>query len=169
MSALPEFSRRPTRPYSKEVGASPGKLRIAWTTTPASGDKIDPECVKAVNETVRAWRLGHTLIEGGPRYDWDEFLANVHIIWTAFTALSADGVAAALKQKPSADNLEAVTLACYEDGKSRSALELLNSLSYNNTLSRSVGAFFQDVDALVTPTIARVPAKLGELIKIAKA
>jgi amidase len=77
--------------------------------------------------------------------------------------LSADGVAAALKRKPSADNLEAVTFACYEDGKRRSALELLSSMSYNNLLSRSVGAFFQNVDALVTPTIARVPARLGEL------
>jgi amidase len=154
----------PTRPYAKEVGAAPGKLRIGWTATPASGEKIDPECVKAVNETVRVLGdLGHTLIEGGPRYDWDEFLANVHIIWTAFTALSADGVAAALKRKPSADNLEAVTFACYEDGKRRSALELLSSMSYNNLLSRSVGAFFQNVDALVTPTIARVPARLGEL------
>jgi amidase len=56
-----------------------------------------------------------------------------------------------------------VTLACYEDGKRFSALDLLNSLAHGNTLSRQVGAFFEKVDALVTPTIARPPAPLGEL------
>jgi amidase len=152
------------RPLASEVGAAPGKLRIAWTTTPASGEKIDPECVKAVHETVRTLEdLGHTLIEGGPKYDWDAFLNNVHPIWTAFTALSIDSAAKALGRKPGPDNLEAVTLACYEDGMRVSALDLLYAQAHGNMLSRSVGAFFQNVDALVTPTIARAPAPLGEI------
>lgn len=154
----------PARPYSQEVGASPGRLRIAWTTTPASGEKIDPECEKAVHETVRLLEsLGHTLVEDRPSYDWESFLANVHVIWTTFTALSVDGAAAALGRKPGPDNLEAVTLACYEDGKRRTAIELLNSLTHGNALSRQVGAFFEKVDAFVTPTIARLAAPLGEL------
>jgi amidase len=154
----------PARPYANEVGAPAGKLRIAWTTTPASGEKIDPECVKAVHETVRTLEgLGHTLIEGGPKYNWDAFLENVHPIWAAFTALSVDIAAKATGRKPSLDNLEAVTLACYEDGKRITALELLYAQAHGNMLSRSVGAFFQTVDALVTPTIARPPVPLGEL------
>jgi amidase len=151
-------------PLAQEVGAAPGKLRIAWTTTPASGAKIDAECIKAVHEAVRTLEdLGHTLIEGGPKYDWDAFLDNVHPIWAAFTALSVDTVARTLGRTPGPDNLEAVTLACYEDGKRISALELLSAQGYHNMLSRSVGAFFQTVDALVTPTIARPPVPLGEM------
>jgi amidase len=152
------------RPYANEVGAPTGKLRIAWTTTPASGAKIDPECVKAVHETVRTLEgLGHTLIEGAPKYDWDEFLNNVHLIWAAFTALSVDSAAKALGRKPGPDNLEAVTLACYEEGKRITALELLYAQAHGNMLSRSVGAFFETVDALVTPTIARPAIQLGIL------
>ena len=144
------------RPLAQEVGAPTGKLRIAWTTTPASGEKIDPECVKAVHETVRTLEgLGHTLIEGGPKYNWDAFLNNVHLIWAAFTALSVDVAAKSFGRKPGPDNLEAVTLACYEDGKRITALELLYAEAHGNMLSRSVGAFFETVDALVTPTIAR--------------
>ena len=154
----------PARPYAQEVGAPAGKLRIAWTATPASGEKADPECVKAVHETVRTLEdLGHTLIEGGPKYDWDAFLNNVHPIWAAFTALSVDFSTMQTGRKPGPDNLEAVTLACYEDGKRISAVELLVAQAYHNTLSRSVGGFFQTVDALVTPTIARPPAPLGEM------
>jgi amidase len=160
----PAMIAPPARPYAQEVRAPTGKLRIAWTTTPASGEKIDPECVKAVHETVRTLQdLGHTLIEGGPKYDWDSFLNNVHLIWSAFTALSVDVAAKSLGRKPGLDNLEAVTLACYEDGKRISALDLLYAQAHGNMLSRSVGAFFETVDALVTPTIARPPVPLGEL------
>ncbi len=160
----PAMIAPPARPYAEEVGEAPGRLRIAWTATPASGEKIDPECVRAVHDTVRTLEgLGHTMIEGGPTYDWEAFLANVHLIWAAFTALSVDSAAKSLGRKPGPDNLEAVTLACYEDGRLISALDLLYSLSYGNTLSRSVGAFFETVDALVTPTMARPAAPLGEL------
>ncbi|HEV8711550.1 MAG TPA: amidase [Candidatus Binatia bacterium] len=154
----------PARPYRAEVGAAPGRLRIAWTTTPASGEKIDPECEKAVHETVRLLEdLGHTLVEDRPRYGWNAFLENVHVIWTAYTTSSVDDLAAALNRKPGPDNLEAVTLACYEDGKRFTAADLINAMAHGNLLSRQVGAFFQNVDALVTPTIARLPAPLGEL------
>jgi amidase len=137
---------------------------VGAPATPASGEKIDPECVKAVHETVRTLEgLGHTLIEGGPKYDWDEFLNNVHLIWAAFTALSVDSAAKALGRKPGPDNLEAVTLACYEEGKRITALELLYAQAHGNMLSRSVGAFFETVDALVTPTIARPAIQLGIL------
>jgi amidase len=154
----------PARPYRAEVGAAPGRLRIAWTVTPASGEKIDPECEQAVHETVRLLEeLGHTLVEDRPRYDWNVFLENVHVIWTAFTTSSVDSLAAALGRKPGPDNLEAVTLACYEDGKRFTAADLINAMAHGNLLSRQVGAFFQNVDVLVTPTIARLPAPLGEL------
>jgi amidase len=154
----------PTRPYREEVGAAPGRLRIAWTTTPASGEKIDPDCEKAVHETVKLLEsLGHTLTEDRPKYDWEVFLNNVHVIWTAFTAASVDGAAAALGRKPGPGNLEAVTLACYEDGKNRTAMDVINAMAYGNILSRQVGAFFQKYEILVTPTMARVPAPLGEM------
>jgi amidase len=160
----PGHSVAPARPYRELIAAAPERLRVAWTATPASGDKVDPECEKAVHETVRLLEsLGHTLIEDRPRYDWDAFLENVHVIWTAFTVTSIDAAAMALQRKPGPDNLEAVTLACYEDGKRYSAADLLNAIAHGNLVSRQVGAFFENVDLLVTPTIARLPAPLGEL------
>ena len=154
----------PARPYREQIGTPPSRLRIAWTTTPASGVKIDPECEKAVHETVRLLEsLGHTLIEDRPRYDWDAFLENVNVIWGAFGVASIDFASAMTGRKPGPDNLEAVTLASYEDGKRYSAIDLLNAMTHCNLVSRQVGPFFEKVDVLVTPTIARQPAPLGEL------
>jgi amidase len=154
----------PARPYREQIGTPPSRLRIAWTTTPASGAKIDPECEKAVHETVRLLEsLGHTLIEDRPRYDWDAFLENVNVIWGAFGVASIDFASAMTGRKPGPDTLEAVTLASYEDGKRYSAIDLLNAMTHCNLVSRQVGPFFEKVDVLVTPTIARQPAPLGEL------
>lgn len=154
----------PARPYRDEVGAKPGKLRIAFATRPASGRRADPECERAVQETAKLLEsLGHELVEDAPRYDWDRFLDTVHVIWTAFTALSMEGVSAALGRKPTPDSVEAVTWQCYEDGKRASALDLLVALDHHNTVSREVAPFFQKVDAFLTPTIGRPPAKLGEI------
>lgn len=154
----------PVRPYREEVGAPPGRLRIAWTTTPASGARVDPDCEQAVHDTVRLLEdLGHTLMEDRPRYDWEPFLEHTHVIFTTCTAFAVDALAAALGRKPGPDNLEAVTLACYEDGKRFTAVDLLNAMAHGNLVSRQVGAFFQNVDVLVTPTIARLPVPLGEL------
>jgi len=41
----------------------------------------------------------------------------VHVIWAAFGVTSIDFASAASRPQAGPDNLEAVTLACYEDGK----------------------------------------------------
>ncbi len=154
----------PARPFAQEVGAPTGRLRIAWTTTPASGAAIDAACVTAVQETVRLLEsLGHELIEARPPLDWDTFLDNTHVIWTSFTALMVGALAAGTGRTPGPATLEAVTLACYEDGKRRTAAELLSASAYGNIVSRQVGAFFETIDAFVSPTLARVPVPLGEM------
>lgn len=154
----------PARPYRKEAGADPGKLRIAWTTHPASGEPVDPECERAVRDTVRVLEdLGHTVQEGGPAYDWDEFLDRIHVIWTAYNAMAVGEVAKLMGRTPGPDTLEAVTLACCEDGRKYTAVDLLQSMEYGGSLSRAVGRFFEDIDVLVTPTIAKPPAPHGEV------
>ena len=160
----PGMLAAPGQPYREQITLSPGNLRIAWTTTPASGAKISPDCEKAVHETVRLLQsLGHTVIEDQPRYNWEAFLANIHVIWTAFTTAMVDDAGAALGRKPSLANLEAVTLACYEEGKRFSAADLVKAMGYNNILSRQIGTFFQNYDVFITPTLAQPPAPLGEV------
>jgi len=62
-----------------------------------------------------------------------------------------------------------VTWACYEDGTRFSATDLLDSMAHGNLISRKVGAFFENYDVLVTPTIARPPVPHGEINQDQKA
>jgi amidase len=163
-AGAPSVCVPPARSYREEAATPPGRLRIAWTTRPASGRRVDPDCEQAVQSTVKLLEsLGHELVEDAPKYDWDRFLDTVHVIWTAFTALSMDGLGGALGRKPTPDGVEAVTWACYEDGKRWSALDLLGALDHHNAVSRQVAPFFAGVDAFLTPTIGRAPAPLGEI------
>ncbi len=154
----------PARPYLKEAKTAPGKLRIAWTARPASGERIDRECVKAAEHTALLLEeLGHTVVEAAPKYDWERFLDATHVVWVAFTAQFVDALMETMGRPANRETLEAVTLACYRDGKRLSATDLLSALSYGNVVARQVGAFFEGCDAFLTPTIGKPAAKLGEL------
>ncbi len=163
-AGAPGIAPPPPQPFATLAAKPPGRLRIAWTARPASGATPDPECAAAVQAAAALLQeLGHHVVEDAPKLDWDAFLANVHVIWTVFTVSFADALAAATGRRPGPDTLEAATLACYEDGKRYSAMDLVRAMDHGGAVSRGVGAFFQNVDVMVTPTIGRPPARLGEI------
>src|SRR5215468_3476000 len=56
----PYWAPPPARPYLQEVGTEPGRLRIAMTTTAATGVPVHEDCVRAVRETAGLCeQLGH--------------------------------------------------------------------------------------------------------------
>ncbi len=70
----------PLRPYADELGADPGRLRVAVTTRAWSGADVDPEVAEA---TVRAGRLleelGHHVDEASPAVDWAAVMRTAHV------------------------------------------------------------------------------------------
>jgi amidase len=160
----PGLSVPPPQPFQSLAATPPGRLRIAWTTRSTDGNAAHSECIAAVEQTVKLLEsLGHQVTEDAPRFDWETYLKLTHIIWTAFTVSFADVLSAAIGRKPGPDTLEAVTLACYEDGKRYSATDLINAMAYGNVVARKVGQFFECIDVLVSPTVARPPVRLGEI------
>jgi amidase len=160
----PGIAPRPPQPFATLAPQPPGRLRIAWTSRSASGAEADPECVVAVQAAARLLEdLGHDVVEDAPRFEWETFLEQIHVIWTTGAAALADFQAQATGRKVGPDTLEAASLACYEDGKRYSALDLIRAMDHGGLVSRQVGAFFQNIDVMVTPTLARPPARLGEI------
>jgi amidase len=160
----PGLGSRSSQPFATLAARPPGRLRIAWTSRPASGAEVDPECVIAVQAAARLLEdLGHHVVEDAPRFDWDAFLEQIHVIWTTCGAAFADFQAHATGRKIGPDTLEAASLACYEDGKRYSALDLIHAMDHGGLVSRQVAAFFQNIDVMVSPTIAGLPARLGDI------
>jgi amidase len=158
------WAEPPKVPYSKEAALPPGKLRIAWMDKALTGVPVDPECVDALHDTVKLCEeLGHEMVEAAPGIDVEAHSLATLRVWGANLANMMDGVATLLERTPSEENLEAASWACYQYGKSLTATELLQALDIFTLISRSVGNFFENHDALLSPTTAHPPLPLGEL------
>ena len=154
----------PEMPYSKAILQKGRPLKIAWTTATNSGVSVDMECIEAVHKTVKLLeQLGHEVVEARPVYDQATFSSATVNIWTANIYKMIEGAAALTGKTPSRDHIEAAIWQCYEYGKELKASALLEAIHTNALVSRQVGTFFVDYDVLLSPTIATLPAKIGEL------
>jgi len=149
----------PARPYADELGAPPGRLRVAVTARAWSGAPVDPEVAAAAQRTGRVLEeLGHDVGEAGPDVDGEAVMR----------AMTATGIAIAAplllaRRQPDPERLEAVSRRMLAAARTASALDVLGGLAAQNRVSRSVGAFFTRYDLLVTPTLAQLPAPHGTL------
>src|SRR5262245_64615287 len=63
----PYVAPPPARPFLAEIGAAPGRLRIAWTATAPNGAKVEHESLEALADTARLCAdLGHDVQEADP-------------------------------------------------------------------------------------------------------
>lgn len=158
----PHIAPVPERPFADEVGADPGRLRVAFSHGSWSGRPDDPEIVAAVEATGRLLAdLGHDVVEDRPRFDWEPFVDGMTDMWSAATAHSIDAVAAALERTPSRTNLDGITYTFLRHGRGVPLYRLLDCLEQFNGLARQVAPFFERYDLLVTPTLGALPAPVG--------
>jgi amidase len=157
-----------TRPYAHEVGADPGRLRIAsWTVHPDldTGGMVDshPDCVAAVNaasETLR--RFGHTVepaeIEALREPD---FIPHFLTLWAVGVTVELDDVARRIGRPVRADEVEPVTYALSELGRMVGAAAYSNAWRWLHGNTRRVADFFERYDLWLTPTVTEPPPPLG--------
>lgn len=152
----------PGRPFLEEVGAPPGRLRIAYTTTPPSGVVVHADCVSAVRDAATLCAdLGHELVEAAPSVDGTVMARAFAILWAGGCAWTIDSAAAVMSKTPTADQFEPSTWALYEIGQRRSASEYLLALTTLQRIAREVARFFLDYDVWLTPTLGEPPVLLG--------
>ena len=154
----------PQRPFTREVNAAPGSLRVAWTTEPLLGSTVHPDCVEAVAGAVSLLEdLGHEVTERAPRLDGAAFARAFLNMVAAEVGAELDDAATLLGRKPRRRELEPLTWALGLASRSTSAREHANALRVLDRTGGTVGRFFDDCDVLVTPTVATPPPKIGAL------
>ena len=155
----------PTRPYLDEVGASPGKLRVAFCITDFSGNKVDPDCVAAVQSTAKLCEeLGHTVEQTTPKFDGQGFSDAFLVLWAAVAGRVVKGVKKMLGSKLREDAFEPWTWRLAElDAKHTPADVSLAWMGPLQTVNNEMIRFLATYDVLLTPVLARPPVKTGEL------
>lgn len=159
------YAPPPARPYLQEVGAPPGRLRIAFTTKDFAGNPAHPDCAQAVTSTAKLCEeLGHTVEEAVPQFDGRLFGDSFLVLWAAVA-----GRAVKTAKKLSGGR---VTAAAFEPFTQRLA-EMDTKYDPSDVSMVWTGIaqqanlamvkFLSKYDVLLTATLGRPPLKIGEI------
>jgi amidase len=154
----------PERPFLDEVGANPGRLRIAWSATPPIDVPVHPDCVRAARETAELLAsLGHDVEEAAPSFNGDVLIEPLARVWAICNQENHRQAARFLGRPPRREELEITTWELVEYARKLNAVDLLDALEELATASRAVAPFFERYAAWVTPALAQPPLPLGVL------
>lgn len=155
----------PTRPYLDEVGAPVAGLRIGvLTASPGGAVPVHPDCVAATDAAARLLEsLGHRVEASHPKaLDEPDFTGHFITCWAAGAAWDLDYWARRTGAAIGPDDVEPLTWALAEVGRSSSAAEWLGAREWLQSNSRAVADWWTEGhDLLLTPTIAEPPPVLG--------
>jgi amidase len=148
----------------EDLDHAPGKLRIALMLTSPSGSPIDVECADAARETARLCEsLGHHVQEASPALD-------ATALSNGFLAVIGTSVAQTLRDRGvergrpvSPDELETMTWVYAQQGRNATGLAIADANRVFQIAAIEMAHFLTRFDVLLSPTLARPPAKLGIL------
>ena len=160
----PYMAPPPPREFLHEASAPPGNLRIALWTEGLAGETIDAECVRAAESAAALLgELGHEVTPAVPPVSGSEIAAAFRIVMAAHTANNVELRTAATGLPVPQEGLENVTRLLAEEGRRISARDYANALLMIHRVGRGLGGFFEDFDALLSPTLADPPLPLGAM------
>lgn len=152
------------RPFLAEVGAPPGRLRIARMAASPIGTPVAPECAQAVDDTARLCEsLGHEVVDAAPVLDGFALLQSFMAVWTSGVAMTLEAYTRLRRRAPAPGELEPLTAMYAEMGQKVKAHEYLLAIAHLQQVTRTMAAFLEPYDVLLTPTLGDVPLPLGTL------
>ncbi|SFU21956.1 amidase [Sedimentitalea nanhaiensis] len=150
--------------FIQAMSRPPGQLRVALCNTTLSGEPTDPECVAAVENTGKLLQdLGHLVEPLHLPVDLD--VESMMVAWTQIVACgTALSVRHVLNGRPLDPTLlDGVTRGAIAYADRLSGSDYLGALNAIHAFGRRMAHLFTTCDVLVTPTLARPPAPVGQL------
>ena len=168
----PYVAPAPLRTYTDELEDESGGLRIGLLdSSPIEGVEVAAPCVEAADKAAKlAESLGHSVDrisigdivmigEGAPGLE-DSFLTR----WAAGQAATLTQLGMLLGRAITEDDVEKLTWDMAVIGHERSGARYLLDVGLHQALSRMVAGWFASgYDLLLTPTMAEIAPKLGEI------
>ncbi|GLQ06296.1 amidase [Sneathiella chinensis] len=144
--------------------AAPVPLTIAFTKEALYGRDNHPDCVAAVEKTVKLLQdLGHTVEEAKPELD-RHALAKAYLMivcgWVAWEIEHSAGIAGVPVRS---GDYELTSWVMGLVGRKNGAIELAKARHICDMAARTMGRFHQRYDLFLTSTTARPPVEVGEL------
>jgi amidase len=147
----------PARSFAEAAASPPGRLRVLVAVDNVVGVPVEQDCVDAVERTAALLEeLGHEVDARG--LDWPDPAGFLDGFLTVWSTISADAGLA------DPDRLEAHNAANRRRALDTDAITYVESVAQLQRTSRDVVARFgRDFDVLLTPTMAVLPMRVGEV------
>jgi amidase len=172
MPGDPYSAPPPVRPFAAEVGTDPGRLRIGLRTVAPGGlADTDPACIAAAEDAAALLEsLGHVVEAAAPTaLDDLELLVHFVTVLAVCTAYDLVRLGRVAGRELTTDDVEPVTWAQAEQGRAVSGAAFLDACESLRAWTRRMAQWWEPLDRtpafdlLLTPTMARPPAPLGEV------
>jgi amidase len=143
----------PQRAFLDEVGADPGRLRIAFTVEPPIPFPVDDAVAAIARDAAEALAaLGHEIVEQTPPWVDETLLSTFAKIWQ---------VGPAMYPVPDRQLLEPLNRALAAAAHETSSVVFAQNVAGLQRLARRIVAFWDDVDVVLTPGLAKLPVPIG--------
>jgi len=161
----PYWAPPPARPFLTEVGAPPGRLRIALTKrSQAALAAPHPDCVAAADDAARLLTdLGHDLEEADLDLDPEAFAHDFFTLVCVEMAAFLTRAEILVGRRCRRGDLETSTAITAILGRQRTAVEAARARENLDAVARRTAAFFERYDLLLSPTLGAPPPALGAL------
>ena len=151
-----------TGPYLDEVGASVGRLRIAWSGETPSGKPIDAQVRAALEHTAATLAaLGHAVREEGLGVDHRAMAQARTPVSAANFAAGMRRVIAEVGREPREDELEPLTWAALQGSRAVTGEQAFWGYQELRMLTREVGRRFETFDVYLCPVMTAPPPPIG--------
>ncbi len=148
----PWWAPPPERPFADEPGAPPGRLRVAVTAEPPIEAPVHADCVAALEDAADLLSsLGHEVFEATPPWTGAGLLDAFIAVWQVSPAL----------YPVDAELLTPLNRGLAESARRSSAVDYAQAAFHLQTVARRIVAFWQQVDVVLTPTLALPPVPIG--------
>jgi len=149
----PFVAPAPERPFLAEADEEPGRLRIAVTLEPPIEVPVDPACAAAARATADLLaELGHDVVEATPPWQSEEVLVHFIRVWQ---------VSPAIVGVEDLSLLEPINRTLAEDALATPSPAYAAAVYILQAEARRIVGFWQDVDVVLTPTLALPPVPIG--------
>jgi Asp-tRNA(Asn)/Glu-tRNA(Gln) amidotransferase A subunit family amidase len=162
----PNLYALPTQPdsYLAALGTEPGKLSVAVQNCHPTGAELDPECLSGVSKAAElCHQLGAEVTEATPPIDYKNLASAMAVIISIHIAQKVVPQLEKLNLNWEDCRVEASTKNMAMHGADASASDYLSAMNTLKDIERQMAVFHQQFDVVLSPVLAKEPAKIGWL------
>jgi amidase len=155
----------PEEPFAQAAGRDPGRLRIAMTTLPPiENAQIDPVCAQAVSDAGALLEsLGHQVVAADPPWRVPEILRLFTACFGPLVSTQIAWMSMINGREPTQEDMEPLSWAIWSLSRGINSIEAVGAELQLQSFARDLVTWMDEYDALLMPSLAEAPVKLGTI------